>query len=150
MGNAMSLPRRPSSLLRLLRDLRRIKVALDRPGTLQWLVLEAGFRMSHVRSIAFLLVALLPSIAMAEDDLGRGRAILEENCSRCHAVGATGASPLAAAPAFRTLGKRYPIDDLEEALAEGILTGHPTMPEFSFEPADVAAIIAYLKSLQAD
>ena len=85
---------------------------------------------------------------MAEDDLARGRAILEENCSRCHAVGTADASALAAAPAFRTLGERYPIADLEEALAEGILTGHPAMPELSFEPGDVAAIIAYIQSLQ--
>jgi cytochrome c len=90
----------------------------------------------------------MASGAMAEDDLERGRAILEENCSRCHAVDVEGASPLAAAPPFRTLGERYPIADLEEALAEGILTGHPAMPELSFEPADVAAIIAYIQSLQ--
>jgi cytochrome c len=104
--------------------------------------------MSHIRSIAFLLACLLPTIAAAEDDLERGRAILRDNCSRCHAVGPEGPSPLASAPPFRTLGERYPIDDLEEALAEGILTGHPAMPQLSFEPNDVAAIIAYIKSLQ--
>jgi mono/diheme cytochrome c family protein len=104
--------------------------------------------MPHVRSIVFLLVGLLPSIAAAGDALQRGRAVLEENCSRCHAVSQEGASPLAAAPPFRTLGERYPIEDLEEALAEGIVTGHPAMPQLSFEPSDVAAIIAYIKSLQ--
>jgi cytochrome c len=57
-------------------------------------------------------------------------------------------SSLAAAPPFRTLGERYPIADLEEALAEGILTGHPAMPQLSFGPADIAAITAYLQSLQ--
>jgi len=40
------------------------------------------------------------------------------------------------------------VDNLAEALAEGILTGHPQMPEFAFPPDDVAAIIAYLKSIQ--
>ena len=96
----------------------------------------------------FLLFCAMTSGAMAEDDLERGRAILEENCSRCHALDAADASALAAAPAFRTLGERYPIADLEEALAEGILTGHPAMPELSFEPGDIAAIIAYIQSLQ--
>jgi hypothetical protein len=33
---------------------------------------------------------------------------------------------------FRTLGKRYPIEALEEALGEGIISGHPDMPEFRF------------------
>jgi cytochrome c len=49
---------------------------------------------------------------------------------------------------MRTLGKRYPIEYLEEALGEGIVSGHPDMPEFEFAPADVGAIVAYLKSIQ--
>jgi hypothetical protein len=52
------------------------------------------------------------------------------------------------APQFRTLGKRYPIEDLEEALGQGIISGHPDMSEFIFEGNDVRAIIAYLKSIQ--
>jgi K+-transporting ATPase ATPase B chain len=36
-----------------------------------------------------------------------------------------------------------------EALAEGIRTGHPQMPEFVFAPDEVDSIIAYLKSIQA-
>jgi mono/diheme cytochrome c family protein len=38
---------------------------------------------------------------------------------------------------------------LEEALAEGIVTGHNDMPEFAFEPGDVTAIITYLDTLKA-
>ena len=48
----------------------------------------------------------------------------------------------------RSLGKRYPIESLEEALGEGIMSGHPDMPEFKFDADDVGAIIAYLKSIQ--
>ena len=43
---------------------------------------------------------------------------------------------------------RYPIESLEEALGEGIMSGHPDMPEFAFDADDVGAIIAYLKSIQ--
>jgi hypothetical protein len=46
------------------------------------------------------------------------------------------------------LGKRCRIEFLEEALGEGIISGHPDMPEFEFAPADVGAIVAYLKSIQ--
>lgn len=53
-----------------------------------------------------------------------------------------------AAPAFRELHRRYSIENLAEALAEGMLVGHPAMPEFEFRPKDVRAIIAYLKSVQ--
>jgi mono/diheme cytochrome c family protein len=104
--------------------------------------------MPHFWPIAFLLFAASTSGAFAASELERGRAILEENCGRCHATGEEGASPLAAAPPFRELGERYPVSDLEEALAEGIVTGHPAMPEFSFDPDEIDAIVAYLEALQ--
>jgi cytochrome c len=78
----------------------------------------------------------------------RGLVIVRTNCSRCHAIGKVGESPLKIAPPFRTLHERYPIDNLQEPLAEGIITGHPTMPEFRFDPGEVGDIIAYLKSLE--
>jgi cytochrome c len=48
---------------------------------------------------------------------GRGELLLTTNCARCHAVGRTGASPHPAAPAFRTLSRRYKIEGLAEASA---------------------------------
>ncbi len=97
---------------------------------------------------AYVLAAWLRPVAAADDQFKHGETLLQQHCSQCHAVGATGASPLKQAPAFRTLGQRYPIESLEEALGEGIMTGHPNMPEFEFDPDDVSAIIAYLKSIQ--
>jgi mono/diheme cytochrome c family protein len=58
------------------------------------------------------------------------------------------ASPLRIAPPFRELHKRYPVESLEEALAEGIRTGHPSMPEFRLDPDQIGDVIAYLKSLE--
>ncbi|KMO41736.1 cystathionine beta-lyase [Methylobacterium tarhaniae] len=78
----------------------------------------------------------------------QGRALARAHCARCHAVGRSDASPLAAAPPFRTLHTRYPVEDLAESLAEGIRTGHPSMPEFRFDPDQAQALIAYLKSLE--
>jgi cytochrome c len=78
----------------------------------------------------------------------RGLTFVRANCSRCHAVERVGPSPLAIAPPFRTLHARYPVEDLAESLAEGIRTGHPTMPEFRLDPGQVADVIAYLKSLE--
>jgi len=112
---------------------------------------EAPF-CSGMRNSALLLIALLalPAAASAQPDgpAARGRAIVQRNCGMCHAVGRGGRSPNAAAPAFRDLGMNYPIDNLSESLAEGILTGHPAMPEFRFKPAEVRDIIQYLKSVQ--
>ena len=73
---------------------------------------------------------------------------MRSKCARCHAVGKTGLSPLQAAPPFRTLHTRYPVESLEESLGEGIVTGHPAMPEFRFDSEQVGDVIAYLKSLE--
>ena len=76
-----------------------------------------------------------------------GHAILAEKCARCHAIEKTGDSPLAQAPAFRDLHKKYPVANIAEALAEGIVTGHPDMPSTPFVQDDIDAIIAYIEAL---
>jgi len=95
------------------------------------------------------LFALLLSQVQAQDArVQRGRSIAQANCSPCHAIGRTGESPVDAAPPFRNLHERYPVEELSEALAEGITTGHPAMPEFQFDPGQIGDFIAYLKSLE--
>jgi len=89
--------------------------------------------------------------ALAQDHSSterRGEALLAKNCARCHAIGRTGASPHPSAPPFRTLSRKYPIEGLAEALAEGLSVGHPDMPEFVFEVDEVRAILDYLHSIQ--
>lgn len=97
---------------------------------------------------ATMLLAAVACSSAAGADVQRGKLIVETNCSACHAVGRTGASTHPDAPPFRTLSSRYPIDDLEEALAEGISTGHPDMPQFVATPEQVESIVDYLKSIQ--
>lgn len=77
-----------------------------------------------------------------------GKELLVQNCSRCHAIATDDISTHSEAPAFRNLSKLYPVEDLEEALVEGIFTGHPDMPVFEFEREEVNEIISYLKSIQ--
>lgn len=96
--------------------------------------------------VASLLLAAVPAAAYGQS-VERGEAILEENCARCHAIGKTGESPFNPAPPFRTLHENYPVEFLEEALAEGIISGHPAMPALAFAPEQIGDIIAYLKSL---
>jgi mono/diheme cytochrome c family protein len=97
-------------------------------------------------AVAALIVST--AAARAEDDIKLGEELLQKNCAHCHAIGRSGDSPNKDAPAFRTLSQRYPVDSLEEALGEGILSGHPDMPEFKFDADEVGAIIAYLQSIQ--
>lgn len=100
----------------------------------------------HVVTLA---AALGPSGGCASaDPVSHGKALVEANCARCHAIGRTDKSSHPDAPAFRVLSQRYPIVDLEEALAEGISTGHPDMPEWVASPDQIDAILAYIESLQ--
>lgn len=88
------------------------------------------------------------ALAQAADPVAVGRALVEENCAGCHATGPAGDSPLAQAPHFRDLYLRYDVQDLSEALVEGIVTAHPEMPQFAFDPDQAAAIVAYLETLE--
>jgi len=105
-----------------------------------------------VLAFFFLAVAFIsaaPSLSAQESAaVKRGEALLSRNCARCHATGTAGLSPHPEAPPFRTLSRRYPVEGLAEALAEGLFVGHPDMPQFTFAPRDVGAIISYLKSIQ--
>ena len=95
-----------------------------------------------------LLWLALPAQAADKNMAEKGQALVEENCARCHAIGKEGDSPHKQAPPFRTLSAKYPVSDLAESLAEGIVSGHPDMPIFVFSPQDVGAIIDYLESIQ--
>lgn len=102
---------------------------------------------NHFLCLALVMLAgALP--AGATDQLAQGEKLLRDNCSRCHAIGKSGDSPLAIAPPFRNVMKVYGANSLEEALGEGLVTGHAYMPEFVFPPEQVGAIVAYLHSLE--
>ena len=98
--------------------------------------------------LAMSVVAGAGASEEADGDIAMGHSFLAENCARCHAVEATGESPLAEAPPFRGLHKKYPVESLAEALAEGIVTGHADMPEFVLTPEEIGAVISYLQSLE--
>jgi cytochrome c len=101
--------------------------------------------------IASIALSMMPQFAQGQESSAlekRGGDLLTSNCARCHSVARTGDSPNSAAPPFRVLSRKYPIDSLSEALAEGLSVGHADMPEFVFDPDEIAAILAYLKSIQ--
>ena len=81
--------------------------------------------------------------------LDKGQRVAEAYCSGCHAVGRADASPHPEAPALRNISETYPVAAIGEALAEGIMVGHPDMPVYAFEPAEIDALIAYLENIQA-
>jgi cytochrome c len=90
--------------------------------------------------------------AAAQGNVEAGHMIVTDNCAVCHATETAGDSPNPAAPPFRTFSSKWPLESLEEALAEGIVVGHEgiDMPEFVFEPEQISDIIAYLGTIQTD
>lgn len=78
----------------------------------------------------------------------RGRTFAMTNCARCHSIDRVTPSPLTVAPPFRELHRRYPVETLSEAFAEGIYTGHPTMPAFQLDPDQINDLLSFLKSLE--
>jgi cytochrome c len=97
---------------------------------------------------ALLTLMLATSALAASPSEERGKAFALNNCARCHSIDRVTQSPLKIAPPFRALHKRYPIETLAESLAEGIQTGHPTMPEFRLDPDQIHDLLSYLKSLE--
>jgi cytochrome c len=111
--------------------------------------------MRHQTIAAFLFGAAwicgFVAPADAAGNKARGEFFARENCSTCHAIGLVGASPYPLAPPFRTLHKKYDVEGLAEALAEGIIVGNTgvrQMPEFVLSVSEIEDLIAYLKSLE--
>jgi mono/diheme cytochrome c family protein len=105
-------------------------------------------RLSAVRNAVValgLLSGLKPAAAVNPQ---QGKRLALTYCAKCHAIDKVSPSPLRIAPPFRTLHERYPVETLQEALAEGIITGHPTMPQFSFDADQIGDFIAFLKTLE--
>ena len=93
------------------------------------------------------LLLMTPALAASPAEQ-RGKTFALTNCARCHSIDRVTQSPLRIAPPFRTLHLRYPVETLGEALAEGIVTGHPTMPEFQLDPDHIHDLLSYLKTLE--
>lgn len=106
-------------------------------------------RLRDATLLAMLLVGVSGFPALAETvDLQAGQDIASRYCARCHAIGLNDQSPHPEAPPFRTFGDKWPLESLEEALAEGIVVGHPDMPEISFDPVEIFNLLGYIETLR--
>jgi mono/diheme cytochrome c family protein len=109
-----------------------------------------------MRALALALMSLTlaacagpkPVVAAPTDPIAQGRRIAQINCASCHAIGPRGESRNPLSPPFRELSRNYPLTALEEAFAEGILVGHPDMPDFELSPKQIEDLLAYMRSIQ--
>ena len=104
---------------------------------------------SAARALGFsaALVLSLPGMldaAVSNKLAARGKIILQEKCGRCHAIEATGESPLKIAPqcARSTLGLR--LENCRRNSRRGWFPSTRKMPQIDFSDEEVDAILAYL------
>jgi cytochrome c len=97
---------------------------------------------------ALLSSQLFGAVSANAANVEQGRRLASLYCAKCHAIDKVSPSPLTIAPPFRSLHERYAVETLQEALAEGIVVGHPTMPQFRFEPDQIGDFLAFLKTLE--
>jgi mono/diheme cytochrome c family protein len=139
----------------------RIKVG-RRPDRHDPTILEQAMPVT-VRAIAFACVlaagacsspgARIPGPVASAEPAGaieRGRLLTSTACAGCHATGPRGDSPLPDATPLREIVRRYPLDRLEEAFAEGLVTTHPAMPGYTFRAGEIDDIVAWLETLEAE
>jgi mono/diheme cytochrome c family protein len=104
-----------------------------------------------IRLFAVFAIALSLSAGQGSTDdknlAAEGKALAQKHCARCHAVDKNDQSKLPKAPPFRSFAMKWPLESLEEALAEGIVTGHPDMPVFQFKPNQIAGLIEHLHEI---
>lgn len=93
------------------------------------------------------LLLMTPALAAPTAEQ-RGKAFARANCATCHSIDRVSRSPREGAPPLRNLHRRYPIETLGEALAEGIYTGHADMPAFELSPDQIHDLLSYLKTLE--
>jgi mono/diheme cytochrome c family protein len=94
-------------------------------------------------------LSLVTAPALAQQpDPRLGRALAQQNCGACHAVGRTGRSPYAAAPPFRELKQRRPGINIIDIVLLAWSRPHREMPDFSFDTANSREILAHIESLQ--
>ena len=111
---------------------------------------DAGAKSRGLKRLLVLTCAMCLSFAsIASAQRVSGRALAEERCAMCHAIGPSGGSPHPAAPPFRKLGNSYDLDKLQMVLERGdIVPAHPEMPIFKLDRNTARSIINYIRSIQ--
>ena len=77
-----------------------------------------------------------------------GRAIVEQNCAGCHAIGSDDDSPRLEAPPLRFVLEELDREALSADFREGIHVGAVDMPDFDFGPLGTEAVFDYISSIQ--
>jgi cytochrome c len=120
-------------------DVRRQSTPLMRKSMI-------GIRASFIGIVC--CVSFGPAFAQMSPSVQRGMTFAQANCALCHSIDKITLSALLLAPPFRDLHLRYPVESLATGLEEGIVTGHPNMPEFRLDLGQTRDFLDFLKTLE--
>jgi mono/diheme cytochrome c family protein len=103
-------------------------------------------RVARIAIGAALACALLAPGAEAAGNAERGRQIAQRWCASCHVVSPEQAVGSPDVPSFATVAQD---EDLAERLLTVFLSSpHPRMPDMSLSRAEIADLVAYIRSLR--
>ena len=94
----------------------------------------------------WLAVSSMASSAMAAGAVERGRALAEQWCAQCHAIG-DAAVQTDTPPAFSAIVAERGRD--ADWIAAWLVTPHQNMPDLALTGQEIDDLIAYMESLQA-
>jgi mono/diheme cytochrome c family protein len=116
----------------------RLNLALAYPGGQRCLFIALG-----------VVLSLTSNPVLAQSPAAqRGLTFVRVHCAQCHSIDKVSESPVAIAPPFRTFHQKFPIESLRRRLAEGIMTTHPTMPQFRLDADQISDVLAYIQTLE--
>lgn len=95
-------------------------------------------------AVSLVLAFDCSAASRVEVEAAKGKALLQSNCGRCHAVSADTESPLKQAPNLWIVLGAWPSERLDIELAEGVGSRHREMPQIQFSDEDITAIYYYL------
>lgn len=123
---------------------------MSRRARLVFAARAASASLAAYASLALAQTPGTPVAPSAAELVVKGQALAGKLCARCHATGASDSSPHDKAPPFRDVVTRYPSEHLAEALAEGIVSGHPDMPVYVMSADEIDQFLAFLDSLSPE
>jgi mono/diheme cytochrome c family protein len=77
---------------------------------------------------------------------GRGAALVQRDCSNCHALAGGLQRPNTAAPDFAVIAQKYNALSLERVLGEIAVNGHWEMPRRPLSTADIRDLAAFIEA----
>lgn len=103
--------------------------------------------MKRIGGLAAMVLVLAAAPAAAETgDAGRGRALAERWCAKCHAIAPGRQGPEPGIPSFMRMAAEP--ENTRSALRQFITIPHFEMPPQTLTTAEIDDVIAYILSLR--